>query len=211
MNSHRHLNERYKYYVLPGHLKLQSAFQLAKAYMHDLRLYTAALKALPDKYGQPRQLVQCELATILNSPASCHSLCNISTSLLRRSPSKLFVKMLYNFKVPQLPLDVPPLSEPSKKYPIHQTFTANNLGLSEHSSPVTALQRQHDHLRNMPSPTVDHAQPLLLIGSDMPHLLIPYSQYVQARQVDPSQSLQDLAVPFKAPLLSCLLPSASEM
>lgn len=131
MNSHRHLNERYKYYVLPGHLKLSSAFQLAKAYMHDLRLYTAALKALQDKYGQPCQLVHCELATILNSPASCLSLCNTSTSLLslRYSPSKLFVKMLYNFKVPQLPLDVPPLSEPSKKYRIHQTFTANNLGL----------------------------------------------------------------------------------
>jgi len=55
--------------VLLGHLKLPSALQLAKAFMHDPRPYTAALQALQDKYGQPRQLVQCELGTILNSPA----------------------------------------------------------------------------------------------------------------------------------------------
>lgn len=69
LNSHLHLNEQYKYQVLLGHLKLQSALQLAKAYMHDPRPYTTAMQALHDKYGQPRQLVQSELGAISNTPA----------------------------------------------------------------------------------------------------------------------------------------------
>lgn len=69
LNSHMHLSEQYKYQVLLGHLKLQSALQLTKAYMHDPRPYTTAMQALHDKYGQPRQLVQSELGAILNSPA----------------------------------------------------------------------------------------------------------------------------------------------
>lgn len=69
LNSHRHLNEQYKYQVLLGHLKLPSALQLAKAYMHDPRPYTRAMQALQVKYGQSRQLVQSELGAILNAPA----------------------------------------------------------------------------------------------------------------------------------------------
>ncbi len=69
LNNHLHLNEQYKYQVLLGHLKVQSALQLAKAYMHDPRPYTTAMQALQDKYGQPRQLVQSELGAILNTPA----------------------------------------------------------------------------------------------------------------------------------------------
>ncbi len=69
LNSHVHLNKQYKYQVLLGHLKLQSALQLAKAYMHDPRPYTTAMQALQDKYGQPRKLVQSELGAILNTPA----------------------------------------------------------------------------------------------------------------------------------------------
>ncbi|XP_037101263.1 uncharacterized protein LOC119118836 [Syngnathus acus] len=37
--------------------------------MYDPAPYTAAVGALQDKYGQPRQLVQSELGAILNSPA----------------------------------------------------------------------------------------------------------------------------------------------
>ncbi|XP_061128044.1 uncharacterized protein LOC133149871 isoform X1 [Syngnathus typhle] len=69
MNSHTHLSEHYKYQVLLGQLKLPSALQLAKSYMYDPAPYTAAVGALQDKYGQPRQLVQSELGAILNSPA----------------------------------------------------------------------------------------------------------------------------------------------
>ncbi|KAL4007047.1 ATP-binding cassette, subfamily C (CFTR/MRP), member 12 [Sarotherodon galilaeus] len=69
LDSHPHLNEQYKYQVLLGHLRLPSAIQLAKAYMHDPTPYTTAMHALQGKYGQPRQLVQSELGTILNAPA----------------------------------------------------------------------------------------------------------------------------------------------
>lgn len=65
------------------------------------------------------------------------------------------------------------LPKPQEKYHIRQAFTADNLGLSEHSYPVRTLQRRYKHLRNLPLPPVDHAQPLLLIGSNMPHLLTP--------------------------------------
>lgn len=65
------------------------------------------------------------------------------------------------------------LPKPEEKYYIHQAFTADNLGLSEHSYPLRTLQRRYQHLRNLPLPPVDHAQPLLLIRSDMPHLLTP--------------------------------------
>ena len=69
VNNHAHLSKQYKYQVLLGHLKLPSALQLAMAFMHDPQPYTAALQALQQKYGQPCQLVHCELGTILNSPA----------------------------------------------------------------------------------------------------------------------------------------------
>ncbi len=65
------------------------------------------------------------------------------------------------------------VAKPEEKYHIRQAFTADNLGLSKHSYPVKTLQRRYKHLRHLPLPPVDHAQPLLLIGSDMPHLLTP--------------------------------------
>lgn len=43
-SNHRHLNELYKHQVLLGHLKLPSALQLSKTYMHEPRPYTAAYK-----------------------------------------------------------------------------------------------------------------------------------------------------------------------
>ncbi|XP_058508983.1 uncharacterized protein LOC131475122 [Solea solea] len=65
------------------------------------------------------------------------------------------------------------LPKPEEKYHVRQAFTADNLGLSEHSYPVRILQRRYKHLRHLPLPLVDRAQPLLLIGSDMAHLLTP--------------------------------------
>ncbi len=69
LNAHGHLCEQYKFQVLLGHLKLPSTLQLAKAYMCDARPYITTLQALQEKYGHPRQLVQCELGAILNTPA----------------------------------------------------------------------------------------------------------------------------------------------
>lgn len=68
LSNHSHLSEQYKYHVLLSHLKLPSAQQLAKAYMYHPRPYSAALQALQDKYGQPRQLVQSELGAIMSTP-----------------------------------------------------------------------------------------------------------------------------------------------
>lgn len=68
LSGHTHLTEQFKYQVLLEHLQPLSAHKLAQAYMHNHRPYTTALKALQDKYGQPRQLVQSGLGTILNSP-----------------------------------------------------------------------------------------------------------------------------------------------
>lgn len=62
---------------------------------------------------------------------------------------------------------------PSQRYRIHQALTAEGLNLSEHSYPVAALQQRYKHLRDPPLQSVDHAYPMLLIGSDMPHLLVP--------------------------------------
>lgn len=67
-SHHTHISEQYKYQVLLSHLKFASAQQLAKAYMHHPQPYTAALQALQKKYGQPRQLVQSELSTIMSAP-----------------------------------------------------------------------------------------------------------------------------------------------
>uniref|UniRef100_A0AAV2K4A8 Uncharacterized protein n=1 Tax=Knipowitschia caucasica TaxID=637954 RepID=A0AAV2K4A8_KNICA len=69
LSTHTHLSEQYKYQVLLGQLTHASALQLAKAHMYHPQPYTTALKALQDKYGQPRQLVQSELGTILSMPA----------------------------------------------------------------------------------------------------------------------------------------------
>lgn len=64
-----YLSEDYKFQVLLDHLKFPSAFQIAKRYVHDPMPYTKAMQALQQRYGQPRQLVQGEINTILNAPA----------------------------------------------------------------------------------------------------------------------------------------------
>lgn len=69
INVHSHLTEHYKYQVLLDRLGVNtSTRRLAEAYIHDPRQYTSALQALQERYGQPRQLVQGEIATIMNLP-----------------------------------------------------------------------------------------------------------------------------------------------
>lgn len=60
-----------------------------------------------------------------------------------------------------------------EKYHIRQAFTIDNLRISAHSYPVGSLQQRYKHLCDLPLPPKDHAQPLLLIGFDMPHFLTP--------------------------------------
>ncbi len=68
LGPHLHLTEDYKFQVLLDHLKLPAAFQIAKRYMYDPRPYTQAMQALQQRYGQPRQLVQGEIGSILCTP-----------------------------------------------------------------------------------------------------------------------------------------------
>ncbi|XP_077351805.1 uncharacterized protein LOC144001182 [Festucalex cinctus] len=62
---------------------------------------------------------------------------------------------------------------PKVKFKITDAFTASRLSLAQHSCPVTHLQRKFKHLRGIPVPNLREVQPLLLIGSDQPHLLTP--------------------------------------
>ncbi|XP_050960574.1 uncharacterized protein LOC127161862 [Labeo rohita] len=69
-------------------------------------------------------------------------------------------------------LSVSPLNRPARKFQINHGFTAESLRLSEHSYPIAALQRKYTLIRSLPLPKIERAQPLLLIRSDMPHLLV---------------------------------------
>ncbi|XP_038071933.1 uncharacterized protein LOC119740637 [Patiria miniata] len=68
INVHPHLTEQYKFQVMLDRLGGR-ALKLAKSFMYTRQPYTEALAALTDRYGQPRQLVQCEIAAIMATPA----------------------------------------------------------------------------------------------------------------------------------------------
>src|SRR4029434_5713063 len=93
---------------------------------------------------------------------------------------------------------------PQKRFRIEQAFTASELGLSTHSYPVKSLQKAYHHLRDLPLHSFSQAQPLLLIGSDYPHLLTP----VERVHLGPPGGLAALNTrlgwtlqgPFKVPL-----------
>ncbi|KAG7518329.1 hypothetical protein JOB18_031312 [Solea senegalensis] len=68
---------------------------------------------------------------------------------------------------------VAPAAHPGKSFQIHRAFTAKELGLARHTYPIEALQERYNHLKNLPLPDIREAQPLLLIGSDNPHLITP--------------------------------------
>ncbi|KAI7805208.1 hypothetical protein IRJ41_001894 [Triplophysa rosa] len=75
--------------------------------------------------------------------------------------------------------EVSSVFKPRKRFAIHNAFTATGLCLAEHNYPVAALQKAYRHLKDLPLPPVDRVQPLLLIGSDMPHLLTPVQSICQ--------------------------------
>nr|XP_017211837.1 uncharacterized protein LOC108190121 isoform X2 [Danio rerio]XP_017211839.1 uncharacterized protein LOC108190121 isoform X1 [Danio rerio] len=69
--------------------------------------------------------------------------------------------------------EVSPFAKPSERYVIRNAFSAPGLCLAEHNYPVAALQKSYHHLKGLPLQPVDRVKPLLLIGSDLPHLLTP--------------------------------------
>ncbi|KAF0040561.1 hypothetical protein F2P81_006459 [Scophthalmus maximus] len=68
LSDHTELSEHYKYRVLMEQLVLDEARLIAQSCRHYAQPYTAAMQALQRQYGQPHQLAQSEIATILNSP-----------------------------------------------------------------------------------------------------------------------------------------------
>lgn len=68
---------------------------------------------------------------------------------------------------------ISPACQPQKVFKINRAFTADQLGLAEHTYPIKVLQSKYSHLRGLPIPALDKAHPLLLIGSDYPHLITP--------------------------------------
>lgn len=60
------------------------------------------------------------------------------------------------------PLKVPPDNQPKERHVITQAFTAENLGLSQHTYPLKQLQVQYHHLKGIPLQPIDHACPLSL-------------------------------------------------
>lgn len=73
------------------------------------------------------------------------------------------------------------VSHPHKKYLIKHAFTAERLGLAECTYPVASLKKRYRHFSGLPLQQMDKVQPMLLIGSDCPHLITP----VEPVQLDP--------------------------
>lgn len=69
--------------------------------------------------------------------------------------------------------EISPAHDPEARYKIHHAFTVEELGLSEHSYPVKALTQKYTHLQGLPLSPVDRVCPLVLIGSNFPHLFVP--------------------------------------
>ncbi|KAI2646144.1 ORF V: Enzymatic polyprotein [Labeo rohita] len=68
---------------------------------------------------------------------------------------------------------ISPVYRPQIRYQISHAFTAARLNLSRQSYPVEQLRRKYRHLRGLPIRSLTDVQPLLLIGSDQPHLITP--------------------------------------
>ncbi|KAJ8381465.1 hypothetical protein SKAU_G00022430 [Synaphobranchus kaupii] len=64
-------------------------------------------------------------------------------------------------------------SQPKKVFRISGAFTAEPLGLAEHTHPAKALQQRYHHLAGLPLQQFEKVHPVLLIGSDCPHLITP--------------------------------------
>lgn len=64
-------------------------------------------------------------------------------------------------------------TQPRAYHSIRLAFTATGLHLAEQSCPGNTLIRKYSHLRGVPLHTFTKVQPMLLIGSDHPHLITP--------------------------------------
>ncbi|XP_058625394.1 uncharacterized protein LOC131536472 [Onychostoma macrolepis] len=134
--------------------------KIVKVLLHNREKFMEAYAVLDD--GSERSIILSQAVEQLNLPTE--------PEILTLRTVHQDVVNLYGATVS---LHVSPLHRPCRKYLIPHAFTADNLRLSEHSYPVSALQRKYEHLKSLPLSLIDRAQPLLLIGSDLPHLLTP--------------------------------------
>lgn len=64
-------------------------------------------------------------------------------------------------------------SRPRTRFKIAGAFTAARIGLAGHTYPMEQLRERYKHLIGLPIHTLLNVKPLLLIGSDHPHLVTP--------------------------------------
>lgn len=64
-------------------------------------------------------------------------------------------------------------AKPKTKFEITGAFTTARTGLARHTYPMKQLKENYEHLSGLPIPTLTDVKPLLLIGSDHPHLITP--------------------------------------
>lgn len=79
----------------------------------------------------------------------------------------------YKFSGEQQSRSISPITQPAKRYHIKGAFTAQQLSLAEHSHPVKTLRERYQHLKGLPLHNLEAVCPVLLIGSDNPHLITP--------------------------------------
>lgn len=68
---------------------------------------------------------------------------------------------------------VSPFCEAQKEFANRGAFTAELLSLAELTHHTSPLQQKYKHLAGLPLQPLNKVQPLLLIGSDCPHLITP--------------------------------------
>ncbi|KAI4901563.1 hypothetical protein NFI96_009437 [Prochilodus magdalenae] len=97
LEPHPELSEKYKYHILLEHLKLPEA-QMIDQSCHQYP-YSATMHALQLQYGQPHQLAQSEIATILTTPdVKANDASSFQNFALR---VHLLVSMLLSLEGPQ--------------------------------------------------------------------------------------------------------------
>ncbi|XP_049598383.1 uncharacterized protein [Syngnathus scovelli] len=64
-----------------------------------------------------------------------------------------------------------PAADPKTNFKVSKAFTAARLGLADQSYPTDQLQKRYPHLIGLPIKTFHNIRPLVLIGSDHPHLI----------------------------------------
>lgn len=68
--------------------------------------------------------------------------------------------------------NISPATNTTNKFVIRDSFTAQKLSLAQQTYPLYVLKR-YRHLHILPLQAFQQVQPLLLIGSDHPHLVCP--------------------------------------